>query len=88
MTKRKYGFALPYVVSGLHATGLAMEIRGDRQDVVSAMAKIQGINPTLYAKLMSAGMWHSIEITQADLDSLPDAVWAPVADRLGLKWSH
>jgi hypothetical protein len=88
MSKRTYSFPLPYELSGLYATGLAAEVRGDRPDVVAAMAKIQTINPAFYAKLMSAGFWHSIEITPADLDSLPDAVWTPVAAHLGLKWSH
>jgi hypothetical protein len=88
MAKRKYGFGLPYEISGFTAAGMALELRGARPDVAGAMTKIEKINPALYAKLTSAGMWHPIEITQADLDSLPDDVWTPVAAHLGLKWSH
>lgn len=88
MAKRKYAFQLPYEISGVYAVGLAHELANPRPEVSAALNKIHRLNPALGAKLDEAGFWHPIEITQADLDSLPDDVWAPVATRLNLKWSH
>jgi hypothetical protein len=77
---RKYGFPLPYQISGLQdSIGIS--------DLQSAGLWNQ-IPADLQAKLQSgAGIFSSgVLCTQADLDELPDPVWAFIAEKLGLQW--
>ena len=78
---RVYDFTLPIIISGiqdsvgisdLQAAGLWDQIPADLQ-----------------AKMNAGDSWFSsgVEITQADLDELPDPVWAFIAAKLNLKWS-
>jgi len=58
-------------VSGLQSAGLWGQVPAD-----------------LRAKMVAGESWFGggVEVTAADLDELPDAVWAWIAGRANLKW--
>lgn len=77
---RVYEFQLPYTISGIQdSVGI--------DDLQSAGLWDQ-IPAGLQAKLNAGDGWFSggVEVTQADLDELPDAVWTFIAGKLNLQW--
>lgn len=79
MTKRVYEIELPYYISSFYI-GFAitkLEEAGDWD----------GLPPELKSKFKNAqASWKGIELTQEDLDSIPDALWWEISVRLGVKW--
>lgn len=77
---RIYDFQLPYQISGLQdSVGIS-----DLQDA----GLWDEIPVNIQQKLQSgSGLFaNGVEVTQADLDDLPDAVWAFIASKLNLQW--
>lgn len=77
---RIYQFPLPYRISGIQDSIGVADLKDDGLwDQMPA---------TLQAKLEAGDNWFSggVQVTRADLDELPDAVWSYIADRLGLQW--
>ncbi len=81
MAKRVYKFPLPYQISGIQdSVGISDLQSSGLWDQVPA---------DIQAKLQAGDGWFSggVQVTQADLDELPDAVWSYIAGKLGLQWS-
>ncbi len=81
MAKRIYRFPLPYQISGIQdAVGIA-DLKDD--------GLWDQIPADLQEKLEAGDGWFSggVQVTQAELDALPDPVWAYIAGKLGLQWS-
>jgi hypothetical protein len=79
--KRTYDFPLPYHISGIQdSVGVS--------DLQSA-GLWAGVPTDLQARLTAADSWFSggVDVTQSDLDELPDDVWAFIAGKLGLSSS-
>ena len=80
MANRVYQFQLPYQISGIQdSVGI-----GDLQDA----GLWDNVPPAVQTKLNDGAGWFSggCEVTKADLDELPDDVWAFIATKLGLAW--
>lgn len=81
MSARSYLFTLPYQITAIQdSVGIADLQSQGLWDQIPA---------DLQAKLQAASGWFSggAEVTKADLDELPDAVWAFIANELSLKWT-
>lgn len=82
MAKRIYHFPLPYHLSGIQdSVGVS-----DLKDA-NLWAKMP---VDLQNKLSAADSWFSggCDVTQSDLDELPDDVWTFIANKLGLSWAN
>ena len=80
MAKRIYQFTLPYRISGIQDLVGISDLKED--------GLWDQIPADLQTKLDAGDSWFSgaVEVTQADLDELPDAVWTYIANKLGLQW--
>ena len=80
MTKRTYLFTLPVTIPGFQDS-VAIS------DLQSAGLWDQ-IPADLQTKLQDGSGWFSsgVNVTQADLDELPDPVWLWIANKLNLQW--
>jgi hypothetical protein len=79
---RVYNFPLPVSITGIQdSVGVS-----DLQDA----GLWDQIPADLQAKLDAGDSWFStgVEITQAELDELPDPVWGFIAEKLNLQWSE
>jgi hypothetical protein len=81
MSGRNYHFVLPYTISGIQDSVGISDLKDD--------GLWDQIPADLQAKLEAGDSWFSsgVEVTKADLDELPDPVWAYIANKLGLQWS-
>ena len=77
---RQYDFPLPYTISGIQDSVGVSDLQAD--------GLWDQIPADLQAKLESGDSWFSsgVEVTQADLDELPDPVWTYIATKLNLPW--
>lgn len=77
---RVYAFTLPYTISGIQDSVGINELRSE--------GLWDQIPADLQAKLEAGDSWFStgVQVTKADLDELPDPVWASIATKLKLPW--
>ena len=77
---RTYHFPLPYKLS-------AMEIMYGVK--MLKKARVWNRIPSNFRVRMekSANKWHSLRVTENDLNQLDDATWKLIANKLNLKWS-
>ena len=78
MAARQYPFALPHQTTA--AEGAAISIGLNMREVHDALPHLK---PDLVAKLQRCSLFHRETFTKADLDSIPDALWARLAPHLG-----
>jgi hypothetical protein len=77
--KRKYDIELPYHIGGLFV-GMAiskLEEAGDWDGL-----------PIMLKTKMNLGQqgWDGVDLTQADLDTIPDHLWDNIAKSLNIGW--
>lgn len=78
MAARKYPFALPHKVSP--GEGAAISVGLNLKQVHDALTHL---NPALVTKLQQCSLFNHPTFTKADLDSIPDDLWAQLAPHLG-----
>lgn len=75
---RKYPWALPHTISA--GEGLAISYGLNLPQVHAALPRLK---PDLVAKLQRCSFWHHEAFSKAELDSVPDDLWAALAPHLG-----
>lgn len=75
---RQYPFPLPYTVTAGQGALISMALNS--KQVHDALPRLK---PELVTKLRACSLWHHETFTKADLDSIPDALWAQLAPHLG-----
>ena len=75
---RHYTIPLPYTTTA--KDGLAISAGLDMPEAHSALARLK---PALVEKLKRCGVFHHETFTKAELDSVPDDLWAALAPHLG-----
>lgn len=81
MTQRVYDIELPYYVSSFFI-GMAISKLEDAGDW-------DGLPVELKSRFKNAqASWKGIELSQDDLDSISDDLWADIAVHLGVTWHN
>ena len=75
---RKYPFALPYTTTA--KDGLAISYGLNLPAVHAALPRLK---PKLVAKLQRCSVFHSETFSKAELDGIPDDLWARIAPHIG-----
>ena len=78
MTPRHYPFVLPHPVTGIAGASIAYAV-GNMPEVQAALARLPA---PLVAKVHQCGFWSVVIFSKADLDLIPDDLWAKLAPHL------
>lgn len=78
MAKRQYSIAVPYTTS--FSDGMKIEMALGMPEVQAALPRLK---PALVEKLKRVGPMHHETFTKAELDSVPDDLWAKLSSHLG-----
>ncbi len=78
MAKRTYTLKLPYTTGFWDSAKIRLGL-----GMPEVQAALKDLSPGLVAKLKSVGPTNPVTFTKADLDSIPDNLWAKLAPHLG-----